>query len=197
MHLSNTFMFEKDLDWSGLLIEASPVEAKKLLSNAQRPKSIKVNAVIGDREDTVTWIDLTGELELISTVKELSSAKHLQRIEKELKRFSSERKTEIPVNMTKLSTLFDNYGITHVNLFSLDVEGAELSVLKSIDWGKVVIDVLCIEISTREQRGEINAFLLPKGLLLIAWLHSFMRFHLTAVRCVFCFRLCCFALVFN
>lgn len=48
--------------------------------------------------------------------------------------------------MTKLSTLFEKNKIGHVNFFSLDVEGAEYSVLQSIQWDRVVIDVFCVEI---------------------------------------------------
>ena len=156
-------MFEKDLDWSGMLIEANPVEGKKLLENTERPKSIKINAVIGDREDTVTYIHLSGALELISAIKEFSSQEHLQRIESELKAHPDVIRKDIPVKLTKLSTLFEKHRIGHVNMFSLDVEGAELSVLKSIDWDKVVIDVLCIEIGNAQQREQINAYLGERG----------------------------------
>lgn len=71
------------------------MEAKKLLANTRRPKSIKVNAVIGNEEATVTWIDLSGDLEVISAVKELSSPAHLLRIENELKRLPREKRTDI------------------------------------------------------------------------------------------------------
>ena len=106
-----------------MLIEASPTEAKVLLENKLRSKSIRLNAIIGDREDVLTWIDLTSGLEVLSTVKELATKEHLDRIESNLKRLPKERKTEIPVKMTKLSTLLKQYNMDHVNLFSLDVEG--------------------------------------------------------------------------
>ena len=48
--------------------------------------------------------------------------------------------------MTKLQTLFDKYNINYVNFFSLDVEGAEYSVLQSMNWDRVIIDVFCVEI---------------------------------------------------
>ena len=39
-------------------------------------------------------------------------------------------------------------GITHVDVFSLDVEGAELAVLETMDWG-VGVDHWVIELDAR------------------------------------------------
>lgn len=36
-------------------------------------------------------------------------------------------------------------GVNHVNLFSLDVEGSELGVLRTIDFKRVSFDVLVME----------------------------------------------------
>lgn len=49
------------------------------------------------------------------------------------------------VACSPLAPLLLAYGITHVNLWVLDVEGAELQVLQTVDWARIRIDVLCIE----------------------------------------------------
>ena len=36
-------------------------------------------------------------------------------------------------------------GVTHVDLAILDVEGAELEVLRTVDWTRLRISVLCVE----------------------------------------------------
>jgi len=56
-----------------------------------------------------------------------------------------------------LNALMDNIGRKHIDLFSLDVEGAESHVLKSIDFSTLSFDVVMIEI--QENREEIKNFM--------------------------------------
>ena len=51
--------------------------------------------------------------------------------------------------------------ITLVHTVSLDVEGAELAVLNSIDWSRVTIGLLVIEHNGQEQ--QIDDFLTARG----------------------------------
>ena len=44
-----------------------------------------------------------------------------------------------------MATQFQKLGIKHIDFFSLDVEGSELTVVESIDWTRVKIDVMLIE----------------------------------------------------
>ena len=50
-----------------------------------------------------------------------------------------------PVSCLPLHTLLHMFGITRVDLFSLDVEGAELEVLKTVDFSAVRINVIVVE----------------------------------------------------
>lgn len=45
----------------------------------------------------------------------------------------------------RLGAILDTYGITHVDFWTLDVEGAELSVLKTVDFSKFSASVIVIE----------------------------------------------------
>jgi hypothetical protein len=45
-----------------------------------------------------------------------------------------------------LSGLIASAGMRHINIFTLDVEGAELEVLHTLDWGQVTFDVLMVEV---------------------------------------------------
>ncbi len=51
--------------------------------------------------------------------------------------------------------------IRHINFFSLDVEGGELQVLKSIDFDSITFDVLVLE--DNNSRELITALLTSKG----------------------------------
>ena len=51
----------------------------------------------------------------------------------------------LTVPCIRMDTLFASLKVQHINFAVIDVEGAELTVLNSIDFNKVVFDVLCIE----------------------------------------------------
>lgn len=72
-----------------------------------------------------------------------------------------------PVECLPLSSVFQGINVTHVNFFVLDVEGAELSVLESIDWERVQFDVLSIETEKENRRpgyaADVASYLLQKG----------------------------------
>ena len=51
----------------------------------------------------------------------------------------------IKVDIKKLATLFDESKVTHINYLSIDVEGTEFDVIKSINFDKVFIDVIGFE----------------------------------------------------
>ena len=45
-----------------------------------------------------------------------------------------------------LKSIFHEYGIHHINFFSLDVEGFEAEVIATIDFDRVKIDVMIVEL---------------------------------------------------
>ena len=74
-----------------------------------------------------------------------------------------------------LSTIFDELGVHHVDLFILDIEGGELAALETLDWEKLRINVLVVEVARRApgyvdlvtravQRGSHGAYdvMVPK-----------------------------------
>ena len=50
-------------------------------------------------------------------------------------------------------------GVRHIDFFVLDVEGAEIPILKTIDWSRLTIDLLNIEYGQRSWKvNELRAF---------------------------------------
>lgn len=68
---------------------------------------------------------------------------------------------EVKANCFPLNVMLEAIGVNHVDMFSLDVEGVELQVLKSIDWSRITITLLTIEVN--QQRNGIDEFLTSKG----------------------------------
>ena len=52
---------------------------------------------------------------------------------------------KVAVNCFPLNSITAALGVSHVDYFSLDVEGPEIEILQTIDWTRLRIDVLSIE----------------------------------------------------
>jgi hypothetical protein len=81
---------------------------------------------------------------MISGIKDTFDPRHLQRLNFENKHMGGSTKI-IKVNTKRLETICDENNISHVNYLSIDVEGAEFEVIKSINFDKVFIDVIGFE----------------------------------------------------
>ena len=70
-----------------------------------------------------------------------------------------------------LQTILDALDMHHFNFFVLDVEGAELAILSSLDWSRTSFDVLCVETpGSAEISSNITQLLSEQGYL--RWEHS-------------------------
>lgn len=69
------------------------------------------------------------------------------------------------VSCMPLSLVLEMFGISQINFFSLDVEGAELEVLKTVNLTQVNIDVLVVEMdgSNPEKDEDVRNLLLANG----------------------------------
>ena len=185
---SNTWFFEKERSWSGLLIEPNPVEFNKMVDHP-RELSYKENCAISDIEQEITFLSIEGPCNVLSGIKEFYNAQHIDRINRELEMYNNypeghelySRSEEIKMKAVRLQSLFDKYDIKKVDFISIDVEGAELQVLNSIDFDKTEIDVLLIENNYGLEKE--TEFLVSKGYKLlgnIQWDSVFVKNEFTA-----------------
>jgi FkbM family methyltransferase len=157
---SNTFLLENNYNWSGLMIEPSPSLYKELKINRNIHTE---NILVGDKkqenidflyiEDKTKCIGLQGVIENYNT-------KHFDRIIRELK---SKPYEIIKMNMVTLQELCDKYNICKVDYLSLDVEGSELKVLEGIDFSKLDIELIGVEINYDEDKNKIYNILNKNG----------------------------------
>jgi len=180
---SNTWFFEKERNWSGLLIEPNPIEFNKMENN-QRPLSYKENCAISDVEMDINFLSIGGPCNVLSGIVEFYNPQHMNRIDRELDMYKSypeghelhSTREVIKMKSVKLQTLFDKYKMTDIDLISIDVEGAELKVLESIDFDKVNINCFLIENNYGLQKE--TEFLTSKGYTLhsnIQWDSVFIK----------------------
>ena len=69
----------------------------------------------------------------------------------------------IKVKTRKLEDILDENKVKHINYLSIDVEGAEFDVIKSINFDKVFIDVIGFENNYPDVGEEIQKYLENNG----------------------------------
>jgi len=162
--INNTLYFEKNNNWTGINIE--PI--KKVFDNLviNRPNNINLNCAICNNDGEAEFYCNSGYTEMISGIKNNFDPRHLGRLEYE-NNIKGSTTDLIIVKTKKLETIFDEYNITHINYLSIDVEGAEFDVIKSINFDKVFIDVIGFENNYNDVSIPIINYLINKNYKII------------------------------
>jgi FkbM family methyltransferase len=154
--LNNTLYFEKNNNWTGINIEPNTKVFDKLIINRQN--NINLKCAVCNNDGETEFLSNTGYTEMLSGIKDLFDSRHLKRLRNE-NRTNGSTTELIKVNTKKLETIFDENNVKHVNYLSIDVEGAEFEVIKSINFDKVFIDVIGFENNYIEQSIPIIKYL--------------------------------------
>ena len=157
---SNTFLLENKYNWKGLIIEPSPSLYKELQIN--RNVSTE-NILVGDkRQEGVEFLYIEDKTKCIGLqgVVENYHPAHLNRTMRELNNATYEL---IQLKMVTLQEICEKYKISKVDYLSLDVEGSELKVLQGIDFSKVDIRLIGVEINYDNDKDSIYNILQKNG----------------------------------
>ncbi|CAK9303479.1 unnamed protein product [Gordionus sp. m RMFG-2023] len=167
---SNTLFFEKELGWTGLLIEADPLNFEKLLQKHR--KSFSVNSILCPTRANPRMIEFVQDFNL-GQIKSYGSKFHESRnmihkhTSKKLPCFSLYSTLLAIVENVNLSNYVRDDKI-QVDYFSLDVEGAELEVLKTIPFDKISIKIMTVEFfHVPGGKLELEQFMLKQGFLAV------------------------------
>lgn len=157
---SNTLFLEKRRNWDGLLVEANPFMFTKMV-NTQRACYMAHNCISNTAPSMEFYI--AGGL---TSAVGLESASHRNRVKRDTSTYGKTRTWEGAgarkvTSCVPLGSLLADIGTHHVNYFSLDVEGAELHILRSIDWTALTFDMIQVEV--QENRADITGYLLSRG----------------------------------
>lgn len=145
---SATLAFELYQNWSG--VEANPFNFDKL--EAVHRKSYSLNACLFPLNHTYRpkfiLADQQGGIqnEMFQSYKRLLINLHKLNITKEIQGFN-------------IYSVLLALGVTDVDFFSLDVEGYEVNILKTIPFDKITIDTFYVEHQALDSRfGQIKEF---------------------------------------
>jgi len=162
--INNTLYFEKNNNWTGINIEPIKKVYNDLLVN--RPNCININCAVCNNDGKTEFICNEGYTEMISGIKDTFDNRHIQRLQRENKQHGSTTKI-IEVETKKLETICDSHKISHINYLSIDVEGGEFEVIKSINFDKVYIDVIGFENNYNDTSIPIVKYLMEKNYVVI------------------------------
>ena len=136
---SNSLFFELSRGWTGLLIEANPRAYRELLQKDRHAWT--TGACISMSNQVELGVDflahgMVGGYQ-VDRFKEGGGLK--------MEAENNPYVYSVKANCFPLGVMLDAIGVRKVDFFSLDVEGAELAVLKTIDFSKFEISLIVVE----------------------------------------------------
>ncbi|MBS0619967.1 MAG: FkbM family methyltransferase [Verrucomicrobia bacterium] len=159
--LSNTYFFEKELGWNGICVEPIPEVFDALRQN--RNCICVQGCIVSEPIEHAEFWRITGAPEMLSGLIHRYDPKHRERIRRELKKKRGALAV-IDVRCYRLNELLEAHQIDHVHFLSIDTEGGELEILKSIDFDRFQIDVIAVE--NNYQDPHFAPFMESKGYFL-------------------------------
>ena len=146
---SNCYHFERFLNWDGIAIEPSNIQFEKLKKNR---KCKVLNNAISNEVKEVEFIEVTEGLTQMSGINDSS-------FERNFKIISNNRASK--TDSTKLKTItFDDIVPKNkdIDYLSIDIEGGEMNLLKSIDFQANSIKVISVENNIPKEQNFKNFF---------------------------------------
>lgn len=146
---SNCYHFEKFMNWEGIAIEASPLQFKKLKKN----RNCKLmNIAIGSENKQVEFYEVVEGFTQMSGINNLNFKDSFEKIKK--KSNSKINKINIECKTFEKLVLSDQI----IDLISIDIEGNESDVLKTINFDKYKIKVIILENNTPKELSYLKFF---------------------------------------
>ena len=144
---NNTYELYKK-GWSGINIDLNPLTIE--LFDFMRPKDVNINIGISDKdaEKELYFID---ELDTQNTID-----KNQLEFLKKHHNINQDQITVKKIQTKNLETILNEYEFYNIDFMNLDIEGHELQVLKTLDFKKIKIKYLCIEMIEHNEESILN-----------------------------------------
>lgn len=151
---SNTYYYERFQDWTGILVEGIPELYQKCVR--ERPKSKVFNCALVEHNFSEPYVTMkyANPMSLVIGAQKTQEAEenHLKKwVEHQKKVHKDSKSYEIQVQTRTLTSILDECQVKQIDLFSLDVEGYELNVLKGLDFNKYKPKYMLIEARYKDE----------------------------------------------
>jgi FkbM family methyltransferase len=156
---SNSYFFETVRHWRGICIEPNPNVYAKLVENRS---CILRNCCISDRGGIVPFLKVSGYAEMLSGIVDKYDPQHRLRVQEELRQFGGSSEV-IPVEARGLNEIARECGFGEITYLSIDTEGSELSILRSVDFSALMVHVLTVEFNYEHVKPHMIALMRDRG----------------------------------
>jgi len=161
---SDSLYFELNHDWSGLLVEPNPLGFAEGIEKHRKASSIQSCLSTSENPQTMNF-DMIGSVRNETTREAMAGL------------VLSSNPNTIVMQCFPLYSILLAMGNPTVHYFSLDIEGAEFPVLKTIPWDKVDIRVLSVETHLAGRlfpgdRQDLIEYMVSVGYRHITWGHT-------------------------
>lgn len=153
---SNTYFFER-IGWKGICIEPIPDIYQQLITHRT---CLCIQGCIAAKSGQADFLIVDGPSIMLSGLLNNYDPRHLKRINEELEKYGGTKKI-IKIKCFTLDEILKTYNISHIDYLSLDTEGGELEILKSINFDKTYIHIIAVENNYNDP--EFQSFLKTKG----------------------------------
>ena len=158
IELSNTYLLETKYEWTGVCVEPIPKRFELLCKN--RPNSACCNKAVFNESNKTVIFDIANNYDLLSGISANIDC-HKQSVDS--------NKTTILVKTISFNDLLETYNLPlFIDYLSLDTEGSELEILKSVDLQKYTFGLIDVEHNYIEpRRTQIRELLTSNGYVYI------------------------------
>jgi FkbM family methyltransferase len=150
LNLSNTAFFERSRGWKGFCIEPRKKAYKKLQKNRS---GVCLNECLSVEPGIKKFLEIEGSGEMLSGVYENYSSEHLTRINED-RDGPNKKKLLRKIKCTPINDFLSKYSLFNIDYCSIDIEGGEIDLVKSIDFTKYRIFCLSIENNYKDQPDD-------------------------------------------
>ena len=133
---SNTLFFEVSRQWSGLLIEANQGAFNELMGLHRKAYALNACLSPSNEPQNMTFRS-SGFLGGLTGFMDASHKRAVNKFDKTMNLYQ--------IQCFPLALIMQAMGISHIDYFSLDVEGPELEILQTIPWDHLTLDILTVE----------------------------------------------------
>ena len=134
---NNTFRFYKK-NWTGINVDLNPITIE--LFNFFRSKDININCAISDKK-TSKKMYFVDNLSPLNTLDQ----NHLKFLKKNFL-FKNKDFKEKKIKTENINNILKKHDFNEVDFLNIDLEGLEYEVIKSINFKKFKINLICVEI---------------------------------------------------
>jgi FkbM family methyltransferase len=144
---SNTYAFYRE-GARGVLVEPNPAKVERLKKVRPRDETLNVGIGISDQQTTADYYVLGGTSDGLLNTFSKEEAEEVQRTTPGS--YPIEQVLKLP--LVNINTIIQQHLGSAPNFLSIDTEGMDLGILKTLDFDRYRPDVICVE--TKDVGGD-------------------------------------------